>query len=68
MSAPRQAIVLTFKGLLVHYLWQQFPADTSDDIELRAARMIRSCNPLGVLEETAWREALAACARERGRK
>ena len=68
MSAAKQAIVLTFKGLLVHYLWQQFPGDPEDDIDLRATRMIRTCNPQGALEETAWREALAACARERGRK
>lgn len=68
MSAAKAAIVLTFKGLLAQELWRQFPADMIDEIDLRAARMIRTCNPQGVLEETAWREALAAATRNRGRK
>jgi hypothetical protein len=67
MSAPKTAIELTFKGLLAFYLWREFPDDSTDDIELRAVRLIQSCTPGNVREESAWRATLADYSRQRNR-
>jgi hypothetical protein len=67
MSAPRTAIELTFKGLLAFYLWREFPDDSTDDIDLRAVRLIHTCKPANPREESAWRETLANYASKRNR-
>jgi len=67
MSAPApMRIQLTFRALLFYHLTEKFPSDSPDETEERLDRLIRSCKPLGEIEETAWRESLADRARQRG--
>lgn len=69
MSAPKTAIEITFKELLTIHLCEQFPDDSTEEIEARAMRLIRSSKPANEGEESAWRASLADVAarrRERG--
>lgn len=68
MSATKPAIEITFKGLLAIHLWEQFPDESSDEIEARAMRLIRSSRPANEREESAWRASLADVAARRSER